>query len=132
VLGIFIALIVVNCTILGRAEAFASKNHVGAAALDGLSMGLGSTSALVVLGGMRELIGQGTLFSQANLMLGEWARVLSLSAGDGFHGALVAILPPGAFIGLGLLIALKNVIDKRLARRPAAAAAPPAEPVGAS
>jgi electron transport complex protein RnfE len=132
VLGIFIALIVVNCTILGRAEAFASKHHVGAAALDGLSMGLGSTSALVALGGLRELIGQGTLFSQSHLMLGEWARALSLSLGDGFHGALVAILPPGAFIGLGLLIALKNVIDKRLARRPAPApVAPPAEAAGA-
>ncbi len=132
VLGIFIALIVVNCTILGRAEAFASKNHVGAAALDGVSMGLGSTAVLVALGGMRELIGQGTLFSQANLMLGEWARALSLSAGEGFHGALVAILPPGAFIGLGLLIALKNVIDRRLARRPAAAPVTPAEPAEAS
>ena len=132
VLGIFIALIVVNCTILGRAEAFASKNHVGAAALDGLSMGLGSTAALVALGALRELIGQGKLFSQANLMLGDWARVLSLSAGDGFHGALVAILPPGAFIGLGLLIALKNVIDRRLARRLAPVPVTPAEPAGAS
>ena len=117
VLGIFIALIVVNCTILGRAEAFASKNPVAASALDGLSIGVGSTAALVVLGGLRELVGQGTLFAQAHLMLGDWARVLELEVGEGFHGALAAILPPGAFIGLGFLIALKNVIDKRAARR---------------
>lgn len=120
VLGIFVALIVVNCTILGRAEAFASKNPVRAAAVDGLSIGLGVTAALVALGGLRELVGQGTLFAQAHLMLGEWARLLELELGPGFHGALAAILPPGAFIGLGLLIALKNVIDKRAARRTAA------------
>ena len=117
VLGIFIALIVVNCTILGRAEAFASKNPLVASALDGLSIGVGSTAALVILGGLREPVGQGTLFAQAHLLLGDWARVLELELGQGFHGALAAILPPGAFIGLGFLIALKNVIDKRAARR---------------
>jgi H+/Na+-translocating ferredoxin:NAD+ oxidoreductase subunit E len=117
VLGIFVALIVVNCTILGRAEAFASKNPVGAAAVDGLAIGIGVTCALVVLGGLRELLGQGTLFAQAHLMLGDWARQLELELGRGFHGGLAAILPPGAFIGLGFLIALKNVIDKRAARR---------------
>jgi electron transport complex protein RnfE len=117
VLGIFIALIVVNCTILGRAEAFASKNPVVASALDGLSIGVGSTAALVILGGLRELVGQGTLFAQAHLLLGDWARMLELEVGEGFHGALAAILPPGAFIGLGFLIALKNVIDRRAARR---------------
>lgn len=126
VLGIFVALIVVNCTILGRAEAFASKNPVRAAAVDGLSIGVGVTAALVALGGLRELVGQGTLFAQAHLMLGEWARLLELELGAGFHGALAAILPPGAFIGLGLLIALKNVIDKRAARR--AEAVPVASP----
>ena len=126
VLGIFIALIVVNCTILGRAEAFASKNPVAASALDGLSIGVGSTAALVVLGGLRELVGQGTLFAQAHLMLGDWARVLELEVGEGFHGALAAILPPGAFIGLAFLIALKNVIDRRAARR--AAGVPVASP----
>jgi len=131
VLGIFIALIVVNCTILGRAEAFASKNAVGPAALDGFSMGLGSTAALVTLGGLRELLGQGSLFAQANLLLGDWAKVLSLSLGDNFHGALVAILPPGAFLGLGFLIALKNVIDRRAARRTATAAAAPPQPAQA-
>jgi electron transport complex protein RnfE len=131
VLGIFIALIVVNCTILGRAEAFASKNAVGPAALDGISMGLGFTAALVTLGGLRELLGQGSLFAQANLLLGDWAKVLSLSLGDNFHGALVAILPPGAFLGLGFLIALKNVIDRRTARRTATAASAPPQPAQA-
>jgi electron transport complex protein RnfE len=131
VLGIFIALIVVNCTILGRAEAFASKNPVAASALDGLSIGAGSTAALVILGGLRELVGQGTLFAQAHLMLGDWARMLELELGQGFHGALAAILPPGAFIGLGFLIALKNVIDRRAARRAEAVPVAPPEPAKA-
>lgn len=117
VLGIFISLIVVNCIVIGRAEAFASKNRVDLAMLDGLAMGIGFTLALTTLGGMRELLGQGTLFHQADLMLGDWASVLSLSLGPQFHGALLAILPPGAFLGLGLLIALKNLIDKRIRQR---------------
>jgi electron transport complex protein RnfE len=119
VLGLFISLIVVNCIIIGRAEAFASKNRVDRALVDGLAMGLGSTLVLTTLGGLRELVGQGTLFHQAHLLLGDWGRDLSLSLGDSFHGALAAILPPGAFIGLGLLIALKNVIDHRLKERKA-------------
>jgi electron transport complex protein RnfE len=123
VLGLFIPLIVTNCAIIGRAEAFASKNRVDRALLDGIAMGLGFTLVLVVLGGMREFIGQGTLFYQANLLLGEAATGLSLSLGEGFQGALIAILPPGAFIGLGLLIALKNLIDKRVKRRAAVRAA---------
>jgi Na+-translocating ferredoxin:NAD+ oxidoreductase subunit E len=121
VLGLFISLIVVNCIIMARAEAFAARNGVGRSLLDGLAMGLGSTLVLVTLGGLRELVGQGTLFYQAHLLLGDWARGLSLSLGDGYHGALVAILPPGAFIGLGLMIALKNVIEQQCsawARRP--------------
>jgi len=132
VLGIFIPLIVVNCIIIGRAEAFASKNRVSLALLDGLATGLGFTLALVALGGLRELLGQGTLFSQAHLMFGAAGQSLTLSLGPGFHGALVAILPPGAFIGLGLLIALKNVIDKWLARRQAAVAAAPPSAAEAS
>ena len=131
VLGIFIALIVVNCTILGRAEAFASKNPVTASALDGLSIGIGSTAALVTLGGLRELVGQGTLFAQAHLMLGDWARVLELEVGEGFHGPLAPILPAGALIGLGFLIALKNVIDKRAARRAEAVPVAPPQPAKA-
>lgn len=117
VLGLFIPLIVTNCTIIGRAEAFASKNRVDRALVDALAMGIGFTLVLTTLGAMRELIGQGTLFHQAHLLLGEAARGLSFRLGADFKGALVAILPPGAFIGLGLLIALKNLIDQRARRR---------------
>ena len=120
VLGLFIPLIVTNCAIIGRAEAFASKNPMDRALVDGLSMGIGFTLVLMTLGGLRELVGQGTLFHQAHLMLGDAGRGLSLSLGPDFQGVLVAILPPGAFIGLGLLIALKNIVDKRLAQRRAA------------
>ncbi len=123
ILGIFIPLIVTNCTIIGRAEAFASKNTLGRALVDGLSMGLGFTLVLVILGGMRELIGMGTLFSQAHLMFGELAKGLSIALGENFRGLLVAILPPGAFIGLGLLIAIKNLVDNRLKKTEARKAA---------
>lgn len=117
ILGIFIPLIVTNCSIIGRAEAFAARNSVGPALLDGLMMGLGFTAVLVVLGGMRELIGQGTLFSQAELMFGDVAKNFSITVIDDYRGFLLALLPPGAFIGLGLIVALKNVIDARLSKR---------------
>jgi electron transport complex protein RnfE len=117
VLGIFIPLIVTNCAILGRAEAFASRNSVSRSLLDALTMGLGFTVILVLLGTLRELIGRGTLFSQAHMMFGETARWLSVTVIDDYQGFLLAILPPGAFIGLGLLIALKNLIDQRAAAR---------------
>jgi electron transport complex protein RnfE len=117
VLGIFIPLIVTNCSIIGRAEAFASKNSVGRAFLDGLSMGLGFLLVLVTLGSLREIIGQGTLFSQAHLMFGEAARTWTITFVHDYSGFLLAILPPGAFMGLGLLIALKNTIDRRKAKR---------------
>jgi electron transport complex protein RnfE len=117
ILGIFIPLIVTNCAIIGRAEAFASKHSLPHSLVDGLSIGIGFTLVLVTLGGMRELIGQGTLFDQAHLMFGEAARGLTLHLAEDFPGMLMAILPPGAFIGLGLLIAVKNLIDKRLAAR---------------
>jgi electron transport complex protein RnfE len=113
ILGIFIPLIVTNCSIIGRAEAFASKNSVGRSFMDGLSMGMGFLLVLVTLGGLREIIGQGTLFAQAHLMFGEAARVLTITLIDDYSGFLLAILPPGAFIGLGLLIAMKNAIDNR-------------------
>ncbi|MDQ7074825.1 MAG: electron transport complex subunit E [Gammaproteobacteria bacterium] len=114
ILGIFIPLIVTNCAIIGRAEAFASKNNVKQAALDGFAMGLGFTLLLVVLGGMRELIGMGTLFSQAHLMFGEAARGMTLHImGEDYRGFLLAILPPGAFFGMGILIVVKNLIDQR-------------------
>jgi electron transport complex protein RnfE len=116
-LGIFIPLIVTNCIIIGRAEAFASKNAVGPAALDGLWMGMGMTSALVVLGAMRELIGNGTLFDGADLLLGDWASALRIEVFQFDSQFLLALLPPGAFIGVGFLIALKNVIDKQIEQR---------------
>ena len=125
ILGIFIPLIVTNCAIIGRAEAFASKNALGPSLADGLAMGSGFTLVLVTLGGVREIIGSGSLFSQADLMFGPIASGLTLQLGDDFHGMLIAILPPGAFFGLGFLIALKNIIDKRLARKETVAAERP-------
>jgi len=113
ILGIFVPLIVTNCAILGRAEAFASKTTPDKAVIDALMMGLGFTAVLVVLGAMREVIGMGTLLTQAHLMFGEVGRMLTITLIEDYHGFLLAILPPGAFIGLGLLIAVKNVIDER-------------------
>jgi electron transport complex protein RnfE len=113
-LGIFIPLIVTNCAIIGRAEAYASKNPVQYAAFDGLMMGLGFTLILVVLGAMRELLGYGTLFSGANLLLGDWASQLEITVFEADSKFLLAILPPGAFLGMGLLIALKNVLNNRV------------------
>ena len=117
ILGIFIPLIVTNCTIIARAEAFASKNTVMPSLLDGLFMGLGFTAVLVTLGALREGIGFGTLFSQAHLMFGEGSEWLQITLFENYNGYLLAILPPGAFIGLGLLIAVKNIIDKKRALR---------------
>ena len=116
-LGIFIPLIVTNCIIIGRAEAFASKNDPLPAALDGLWMGLGMTAVLVLLGAMREVLGNGTLFDGADLLLGDWATVLRIELFHVDSHFLLAMLPPGAFLGVGFLIALKNVIDKKLADR---------------
>ncbi|TMO92866.1 MULTISPECIES: electron transport complex subunit E [unclassified Pseudoalteromonas] len=113
-LGIFIPLIVTNCAIIGRAEAFASKNPVHLSAFDGLMMGLGFMLVLIVLGAMRELIGQGTLFDGADLLLGPWASALRIEVFSFDSQFLLAILPPGAFLGLGLLIAAKNVIDAQI------------------
>lgn len=113
ILGIFIPLIVTNCAILGRAEAFASKNSVDKSLVDAFFVGLGFTLVLVVLGSFREIIGSGTLFAQMDLLFGETARSLKMSLPDDYHPILMAILPPGAFIGLGLLIALKNTIAQR-------------------
>ncbi|MDO6564299.1 electron transport complex subunit E [Amphritea sp. 1_MG-2023] len=114
ILGIFIPLIVTNCAIMGRADAFAIKNPVGASLLDGAMMGLGFTLVLMVLGGMREILGLGTLFSDMQLLFGPAAESWKIVIVDDYIGFLFAILPPGAFVGMGLLIALKNIIDKRL------------------
>ncbi|HGG58592.1 MAG TPA: electron transport complex subunit E [Gammaproteobacteria bacterium] len=122
ILGIFIPLIVTNCVVIARAEAFASKNTVPHAALDGFAMGLGFTSLLVVLGSARELVGQGTLFSQASLIFGDIAANWRITVFHDYPGFLIAVLPPGAFFGLGILIALKNIIDSHLEKRARAAA----------
>jgi electron transport complex protein RnfE len=116
VLGIFIPLIVTNCSILGRAEAYASRTTVDRAAMDGFMMGIGFTLVLLLLGGLREVIGQGTLFANAHLMFGDVARDWTITLVGDYRGFLLAILPPGAFIGLGLLIAVKNIIDDKLSR----------------
>lgn len=123
ILGIFIPLIVTNCAILGRADAYASRNPVLPSALDGLTMGFGFTVVLVLLGAMRELIGQGTLFSDMHLLFGEAAASWKLTLFPNYPDMLFAILPPGAFIGLGILIALKNFFDEREKQRKAAAEA---------
>jgi len=117
ILGIFIPLIVTNCAIIGRAESFASRQSVDRALLDGLAMGIGFTLVLVTLGGMRELIGQGTLLAHANLMFGAFGEHLSLTLIDNYRGFLLAILPPGAFLGLGFLIAGINIINARRERK---------------
>ncbi len=113
VLGIFIPLIVTNCAIIGRAESFASRNPVGPALLDGLMMGFGFLVVLALLGGLREIVGFGTLFAQAELMFGDDARALTLVINPDYRGFLLAILPPGAFFGLALLIVAKNWLDLR-------------------
>ncbi|MEW6982049.1 electron transport complex subunit E [Colwelliaceae bacterium 6471] len=124
-LGIFLPLIVTNCAIIGRAEAYASKNPIKQASFDGLMMGIGFLLVLIVLGGIREILGQGTLFDGANLLLGDWATVLRVEVYTLDSKFLLAILPPGAFIAMGFLIALKNHIDKIiLARQPKKADAP--------
>jgi len=123
VLGLFIALIVVNCAILGRAEAFAVKNGVVASALDGIAMGLGFTGALTVIGLIREFLGAGTLFAQASQLLGPSFAFLEVKVA-GYGGALLMILPPGAFAVLGFLLAGKRIIDQKLAERSVPAVEP--------
>lgn len=106
VLGIFVPLIVTNCAILGRAEAFASRNAPARAALDGFASGMGFLLVLLALGGLRELFGTGTLFAGSGALLGLPALELTIVAD--YRGFLPAVLPPGAFIGLALLIALHH------------------------
>lgn len=114
VLGIFIPLIVTNCAILGRADAFASRQPVLTAAIDGFMMGVGFAAVLVVMGALRELLGQGTLFSDMALLFGPQAASWQLTIADDYQ-FLFFVLPPGAFFVAGMLIALKNVIDQRSA-----------------
>ncbi|MDG1752489.1 MAG: electron transport complex subunit E [Thalassotalea sp.] len=116
-LGIFLPLIVTNCAIIGRAEAYASKNPIKQASFDGFMMGLGFLLVLVVLGAIREILGQGTLFDGADLLLGNWASVLRVEVFHLDNQFLLAILPPGAFIAMGFLIAAKNKIDEKIAEK---------------
>jgi electron transport complex protein RnfE len=113
-LGLFIPLIVTNCAILGRAEVFASKSPPAEATFDGLMMGLGFTLSLIILGGVREVLGSGTLFADASLMLGEVFAFLEITLIDDYGGFLLMILPPGGFIALGFIMAGKRLIDRRL------------------
>ncbi|HWS13124.1 MAG TPA: electron transport complex subunit E [Rhodocyclaceae bacterium] len=119
VLGLFIALIVVNCAILGRAEAYASRSPVLASAVDGLAMGLGFTFALTAIGAVREVLGSGTLFANAHLLLGEAFAFLELKLIPDYKGVLLMILPPGGFLTLGFLLAARRVLESRLAARQA-------------
>ncbi|MDH2917419.1 MAG: electron transport complex subunit E [Gallionella sp.] len=117
VLGLYIALIVANCAVLGRAEAFAAKNGVGASAMDGLMMGLGFTFALTTIGGIREVLGAGTLFANAHLLLGSAFAFLETTVIPDYKGYLLMILPPGGFMVLGFLLAGRRVIESRRAAR---------------
>lgn len=128
-LGIFIPLIVTNCIIIGRAEAYAAKNAPLPAALDGLWMGIGMTTVLVLLGSIREVLGNGTLFDGADLLLGSWAASLRIELFNVESNFLLAMLPPGAFIGVGFIIAFKNVIDSQISVRKPKAEKPKIERV---
>jgi len=105
-IGLFVALIVTNCTLLGRATSFASRNAIGYAVLDGFMMGCGFLGVLLLMGTVREVIGQGTLFSNMHLLLGESGRDLELRFWESRF--LLLVLPPGAFLTLGCIIAAKN------------------------
>lgn len=122
VLGIFIPLIVTNCIVLARVEAFAAKNEPGGSTVDGIAMGIGLTLVLAVLGAMREVVGSGTLLSGIDMLI-PGAQPIVLFGAD-YPGFLIAILPPGAFIALGCLIAGRNWIEARKQAR--ARANPPA------
>lgn len=121
ILGIFIPLIVTNCAILGRADAFACKNKILPSAIDGFMMALGFMLVLLTIGGIREILGNGTLFADMHLIFGEGAETWRLDLfGENYPNFLVAVLPPGAFFVAGLLIAMKNMIDAQIERRKAA------------
>ncbi len=117
VLGLFIPLIVVNCAVLGRAEAFASKQPVRAAAVDGLAMGLGYTLALILIGGCREILGSATLFAHASLLLGDSFAFLETTLIPQYKGFLLMLLPPGGFLVLGFLLAGKRALERRAEQR---------------
>ena len=114
VLGVFLPLITTNCAILGRADAFASKNKPMAAAYDGLMMGLGFAAVMFLLGFLRELFGTGNVFSNMHLLFGEIARNWELNLFPGYPQFLYVVLPPGAFVFTGFMIAVKNYIDSQI------------------
>jgi electron transport complex protein RnfE len=120
ILGIFLPLITTNCVILGRADGFAARNTLGPAMYDGFIMGVGFACVLIVLGGLRELSGTGALFANMDLLLGPGAANWKIVLFPGYQPFLLAILPPGAFIFTGLIIAAKNLIDGQIQRRQAA------------
>lgn len=124
ILGIFLPLITTNCVILGRADGFARKNAILPSFYDGLIMGLGFAAVLVLLGAMRELAGTGVLFSNMDLLFGPAAAAWKITVFENYQPFLLAILPPGAFIFTGFIIALKNLIDTQLENRAARRAAP--------
>jgi len=117
VLGIFIPLIVVNCIVLARVESFAAKNTFVPSVLDGFMMGIGGTLVLGLLGGVREIFGKGTLFSGLDLVFGPAAKQFVLTVVPDYHGFLLAVLPPGAFLGLGMLVALRNWAEVRNSKK---------------
>lgn len=119
VMGLFIPLIVANCALLGRAEAFAAHNKAIPAALDGLSTGLGFTLGLTSVGAVREIIGSGTLFSGASLLLGSHFRFLEMHLLPGYRGFLLMLLPPGGFVVMGMLLSGIRLV-KRLTLRASA------------
>ncbi len=127
-LGIFVPLIVTNCTILARAEAFASRQPLAPAVHDGLAQGVGFGLVLISLGSLRELVGQGTLMADADLLLGPWGAGLTLQVLPKGWGLLLAMLPPGAFIALGLLVALRQRLILKPAAQPALASKPESAP----
>lgn len=114
VLGIFLPLITTNCVILGRADAFASKNSLLPATVDGFMMGMGFALVLVALGAVREIIGTGMIFDNMQLLFGSTAKDWGITVFPNYPNFLVAILPPGAFIFTGFIIAIKNVIDNSI------------------
>lgn len=121
ILGLFIPLIVTNCAVLGRADAFASKNKIIPAAVDGFMMGLGFLLVLVCVGAVREILGTGHIFADMNLIFGEAARNWQLNVfGANYPNVIFALLPPGAFIVVGFLIAIKNAVDEKRKQRMAA------------
>jgi len=112
-LGIFIPLIVTNCIVLARVEAFASKNSTLPSLYDGFFMGLGLTFVLIILGAVREIVGNGTLFQNVHFLIGDKYEFLTIQLFDSSNGFLLAALPPGAFIALSALILFLNLVNQK-------------------